>query len=186
MEVTATLEFTFPCLGTVRERRGKGAWFRFLRNAQRQIIFLPEQWESLLRYAAMTTNSCQGMVDRVAWDLVIHGVPSTQSYRRKTAAGPQAFVFHEQFEPGSTIQVHAKLPEEMELPAFHRLLTFIGKERGFSPYHDKREKYGTFEIIALGRRVFSEEQRIKNGVLRPASQDPCGFQSAGTNGTTSQ
>lgn len=185
MDVTATLAFTFPCLGTVRERRGKGTWFRFLRNAQQQIIFLPEQWESLLRYAAMTTNSCQGMVDCVVWDLVISGIPSTYAYRRKTTAGPRAFVFHEQFEPQSTIQVHAKLPADMDLPSFQRLLTFVGKERGFSPYHDKREKYGTFEILSLVRRVFSEDQRIKNGVPRPASQDPCGFQSAGTNGTTS-
>lgn len=153
MEVAATIEFTYPCLGSVRERRGKGTWFRFLRNAKQQILFLPTHWDALLRYAALTTNSCQDMVARVTWDPVIYGTPSLRAFRRKTAAGPQAFVFHEQFEPQSSLRVFAKLPEEMTLNEFRNLLAAIGSDRGFSPYHDKRAKYGTFEITSLVRRV---------------------------------
>lgn len=162
MEVTTKLRFTFPCLGSVRQRRGRGTWFRFDRTGDDRVLFLPSQWSTLLRYAANTTSSCQGLVERVAWEPAIAGTPATNAYRRRTAAGYQAFVFHEMFEAGTEIAVDAALPQEMTLDEFARLLTFIGTHRGFSPYHDKREKYGTFTVESVLHRVRLQPQEIES------------------------
>jgi len=41
------------------------------------------------------------------------------------------------------------LPEEISLGDFVHLLTLVGKYRGFSPFNNAQEKYGTFEVLSV-------------------------------------
>jgi hypothetical protein len=69
-----------------------------------------------------------------------------------TQGGPQTkshFVVHEAFRPGDTATISAVLPEEISISDFEHMLTLIGKYKGFSPFNNDSEKYGTFEIVSI-------------------------------------
>jgi hypothetical protein len=51
--------------------------------------------------------------------------------------------------PGDAVVLSAVLPAEISIPDFTHLLTLIGKYRGFSPFNNSQEKYGTFEVISV-------------------------------------
>jgi hypothetical protein len=59
------------------------------------------------------------------------------------------FALHEAFRPGDVVVLSAVLPSEIPMPDFVHLLTLIGKYRGFSPFNNSQEKYGTFEVISV-------------------------------------
>jgi hypothetical protein len=47
------------------------------------------------------------------------------------------------------VVISAVLPDEISLADFNHLLTLVGKYRGFSPFNNVQDKYGTFEIISI-------------------------------------
>jgi hypothetical protein len=47
------------------------------------------------------------------------------------------------------VVLSAVLPDEISLSDFVHLLTLVGKYRGFSPFNNAQEKYGTFEVISV-------------------------------------
>jgi hypothetical protein len=75
---------------------------------------------------------------------------------RRTIITPQEdgqarshYALHEAFRPGDIIVLSAVLPEEISIGDFVHLLTLVGKYRGFSPFNNSQEKYGTFEVISV-------------------------------------
>jgi hypothetical protein len=152
-EVTITLRFNRACLGAAKRRRHSQVVFAFERDPNGRVMFMPAAWASLMRYAAKLANRHQAAVKKIDWCPVISGEPCND-WRRTvvTQGGPQPkshFVVHEAFRPGDTAVVSAVLPDEITLSDLEHLLTLVGKYKGFSPFNNDSEKYGTFEVVSI-------------------------------------
>ena len=152
-EVEITLRFNRPCLGAAKRRKHGQIVFCFDRDPSGRVMFMPSAWLHLMRYAAKLANRHHAAVKKIDWCPVILG-ESCNDWRRTvvTQGGPAPkshFVVHEGFRPGDTITVSAVIPDEI-LPAdFEHLLTLIGKYKGFSPFNNETEHYGTFEVVSI-------------------------------------
>jgi hypothetical protein len=152
-EVAITLRFNRVCLGGAKRRRHSQIVFAFERDPNGRVMFMPSAWLSVLRYAATLANRHQAAVKKIDWCPVVTGTPCND-WRRTvvTQGGPTPkshFVVHEAFRPGDSVELSAVLPDEISLPDFMQLLTLVGKYRGFSPFNNPQEKYGTFEVISV-------------------------------------
>jgi hypothetical protein len=153
LEVTITLRFNRPCLGAAKRKRHGSSVFCFDRDPSGRVMFLPAAWLSVLRYAAKLANRHHTAVKDIDWCPVIVGTPR-EDWRRTvvTNHGPNAkshYVLHEAFRPGDDVVISAVLPDEINLPEFTHLLTLVGKYKGFSPFNNPQEKYGTFEVVSI-------------------------------------
>jgi hypothetical protein len=152
-EITVTLRFNRVCLGAAKRRRHGQVIFGFDKDPSGRVMFLPAAWLSGMRYAAKIANRHHTTVKKIDWCPVVMGEPRND-WRRTIVSqhGEQAkthFALHEAFRPGDVIVLSAVLPEEIPIPEFVRLLTLVGKYRGFSPFNNSQEKYGTFEVISV-------------------------------------
>lgn len=116
-------------------------------------MFLPAAWLAVMRYAAKLANRHHTAVKQIDWCPVIVGTPR-EDWRRTVVtqggATPKShYVLHEAFRPGDDVIISAVLPDEISLSEFTHLLTLVGKYRGFSPFNNTQEKYGTFEVISI-------------------------------------
>lgn len=108
-----------------------------------------------MRHAAKIANRHHTAVKKIDWCPVIVGQPRTDWRRTILTADTEQggmrshYALHEAFRPGDTVVISAVLPDEISLEDFERLLTLVGKYRGFSPFNNAQEKYGTFEIISI-------------------------------------
>jgi len=152
-EVTITLRFNRVCLGAAKKRRAGQVIFCFERDPSDRVMFMSSSWLSCLRYAAKLSNRHHAAVKKIDWCPVIVGEPRKDW--RRTILTPNDngmrshYALHEAFRPGDTIVLSAVLPEEIPLEDFVYLLTLVGKYRGFSPFNNSQEKYGTFEVITV-------------------------------------
>ena len=152
-EITITLRFNRVCLGAAKKRRHSQIVFCFDRDPSGRVMFRPSAWLAGLRYAAKVANRHHTAVKKVDWCPVISGEPRPD-WRRTIISQhndqtKSHFAVHEAFRPGDTIVLSAVLPEEIPITDFIHLLTLIGKYRGFSPFNNSQEKYGTFEVISV-------------------------------------
>lgn len=152
-EVTVTLRFNRACLGAAKRRRHSQVVFAFERDPNGRVMFLPAAWASLMRYAAKLANRHQAEVKRIDFCPVISGEPCNDWRRTVVTHGgsqPKShFVVHEAYRPGDTVVIFAVLPDEITLVDFEHMLTLIGKYKGFSPFNNDSEKYGTFEVVSI-------------------------------------
>jgi hypothetical protein len=153
-EITITLRFNRVCLGAAKKRRHSQVVFCFDRDPSQRVMFLPSAWLSCMRYAAKIANRHHAEVKKIDWCPVVVGEPRNDW--RRTIVTPQEnnqarshFALHEAFRPGDTVVLSAVLPDEIPLKDFVHLLTLVGKYRGFSPFNNSQEKYGTFEVISV-------------------------------------
>lgn len=144
IEVRIQLRFNQHSLGDRRTKQLN----QMLRDPDGRVMFMPTWWKALMRYAAQVVNRHHDAVKDIDWAPVIEGTP--REYKRFYA--PQKFTLHEAFFPGDEIIVHAVLPTELPIDDFKELLEVAGKYRGISPYR-KDQKYGTFDVIAVTRRI---------------------------------
>jgi hypothetical protein len=153
-ELTITLRFNRVCLGAAKKRRHGQVVFCFDRDPSQRVMFLPSAWLSCMRYAAKIANRHHAEVKKIDWCPIVVGEPRND-WRRTivtTQENNQArshFALHEAFRPGDTVVLSAVLPDEIPLKDFVHLLTLVGKYRGFSPFNNSQEKYGTFEVISV-------------------------------------
>lgn len=152
-EVTVTLRFNRVCLGSAKRRKHGQTVFCFDRDPAGRVMFLPAAWLSVMRYAAKLANRHHTAVKQIDWCPVIVGTPR-EDWRRTvvTQGGPTPkshYALHEAFRPGDDVVISAVLPDEISLQDFTHLLTLVGKYRGFSPFNNTQEKYGTFEVISI-------------------------------------
>ena len=152
-EVTITLRFNRPCLGAAKRRRHSQVVFAFDRDPVGRVMFLPSAWMALMKYAAKLANRHHTAIKQIDWCPVIAGTPCND-WRRTvvTQGGPNPkshFVVHEAFRPGDTVEVSAVLPDEILIEDAMHLLTLVGKYRGFSPFNNAQDKYGTFEVVSI-------------------------------------
>lgn len=152
-EVTITLRFNRVCLGAAKRRKHGQTIFCFDRDPSNRVMFLPSAWLAGLRYAAKIANRHHTVVKKVDWCPVVLGEPRPD-WRRTIVhqSGENAkthYALHEAFRPGETVILSAVVPDEITLGEFEHLLTLIGKYRGFSPFNNSQEKYGTFEVISI-------------------------------------
>lgn len=158
-EVTIRLRFNRACLGGTKRRHRGQTVFRMDRDAAGRIMFMPSQWLVLMRYAARVANRHHSTVRKIDWDPLIVGTPSRQDWARgivKQAEGEASRTFyaiHEAFQPGDVVSVNALLPDGMPVGDFQPLLEIAGAYRGFSPYNNQTEKYGTFEVLSVTPRT---------------------------------
>lgn len=117
-------------------------------------MFMPSAWLSCMRYAAKLANRFHTEVKKIDWCPLVMGVPKTD-WRRTIASNPQKenarphFAVHEAFKPGDTITLTAVIPQEISVADLMHMLVLVGKYRGFSPFNNTQEKYGTFEVISI-------------------------------------
>lgn len=152
-EVTITLRFNRVCLGAAKRRKHSQVIFCFDRDPGQRVMFLPTAWLGVMRYAAKIANRHHAEVKKIDWCPVIVGTPRND-WRRiivdlADAQAKTHYALHEAFRPGDVIVISAVVPDEITLPEFEHLLTLVGKYRGFSPFNNPQEKYGTFEIISI-------------------------------------
>jgi len=150
-EVAITLRFNRACLGAAKRKRNSGVVFCFDRDPTGRVMFMPSAWVSCMRYAAKLANKHFSAVKKIDWCPLVGGVPRPD-WRRGIVAHNQSFrgthyAVHEAFRPGDTINLSAVLPDEMSVAEFEALLIVVGKYRGFSPFNNKQEKYGTFDVL---------------------------------------
>ena len=152
-EVTVTLRFNRVCLGAAKKRRSGQVIFCFERDPSDRVMFMSSAWLSCMRYAAKLSNRHHAEVKKIDWCPVIVGEPRKDW--RRTILTPNDtgmrshYALHEAFRPGDTVVISAVLPDEIPLDDFNHLLTLVGKYRGFSPFNNAQEKYGTFEVISI-------------------------------------
>lgn len=152
-EITITLRFNRVCLGAAKRRKHGQNIFCFDRDPSGRVMFLPAAWLSVMRYAAKLANRHHTAVKNIDWCPVIVGTPR-EDWRRTvvTQPGPNPkshYVLHEAFRPGDDVVISAVLPDEISLADFLHLLALVGKYRGFSPFNNPQEKYGTFEVVSV-------------------------------------
>lgn len=153
-EVTVTLRFNRVCLGGAKKRRHGQIIFCFDRDPSQRVMFLPSSWLCCLRYAAKIANKHHAEVKKIDWCPIVVGEPRTDWRRSIVTYGADGqphshYALHEAFRPGDVVVLSAVLPPEISLPDFVHLLTLIGKYRGFSPFNNSQEKYGTFEVVSV-------------------------------------
>jgi hypothetical protein len=152
-EVTITLRFNRVCLGAAKRRKNGNVIFCFDRDPSNRVMFLPSAWLTGMRYAAKVANNHHTTVKKIDWCPIIVGEPRTD-WRRTIVSqyGTETkthFALHEAFRPGDAVVLSAVVPDDMTLQDFEHLLTLVGKYRGFSPFNNSQEKYGTFEVISV-------------------------------------
>lgn len=154
-EVTITLRFNRVCLGAAKRRKHGQVIFCFDRDPGGRVMFLPSAWVAGMRYAAKIANRHHSAVKKIDWCPVIVGEPRTDWRRTILTPGQNSegmrshYALHEAYRPGDTVVISAVLPDEISLADFQHLLTLVGKYRGFSPFNNAQDKYGTFEIISI-------------------------------------
>ena len=152
-EVTVTLRFNRVCLGAAKKRRNGQVIFCFERDPADRVMFMSSAWLSCMRYAAKLSNRHHAAVKKIDWCPVVVGEPRKDW--RRTILTPNDtgmrshYALHEAFRPGDTVILSAVLPDDITIADFIHLLTLVGKYRGFSPFNNSQEKYGTFEVIAV-------------------------------------
>ena len=152
-EVTVTLRFNRVCLGAAKKRRNGQVIFCFERDPSDRVMFMSSAWLSCMRYAAKLSNRHHAEVKKIDWCPVIVGEPR-KDWRRTILTPNETgmrshYALHEAVRPGDTVVISAVLPDEIPLDDFNHLLTLVGKYRGFSPFNNAQEKYGTFEVISI-------------------------------------
>ena len=152
-EVNIKLRFNRVCLGAAKKRRRGQVYFGFDRDPSGKVMFMPSSWLSVMRYAAKLANKHHSDVQHIDWCPVITGTPRND-WRRTIVSqnGGETrshFAVHEAFQPGDTIELSCVLPDVIEISDFERLLEIVGKYKGFSPFNNATEHYGTFEVISV-------------------------------------
>lgn len=153
-EITITLRFNRVCLGAAKKKRNGQAVFCFDRDYADRVMFMPAAWLSCMRYAAKLLNRHHTAVKKIDWCPVVLGVPKNDWRRTIVTTTPAAatrahYAVHEAFKPGDTITLSAVIPDEITPEDMFNFLVVVGKYRGFSPFNNAQEKYGTFEVIAV-------------------------------------
>jgi len=154
LEITIKLRFNRVCLGAAKKRRHGQIVFCFDRDPSQRVMFLPSAWLSCMRYAAKIANRHHAEVKKIDWCPIVVGEPRNDWRRTIVQAQPGTqvkthFALHEAFRPGDIVILSAVLPDEISAADFEHLLTLVGKYRGFSPFNNAQEKYGTFEVISI-------------------------------------
>lgn len=152
-EVTIKLRFNRVCLGAAKRRKHGQVFFGFDRDPANRVMFMPAAWLGVMRYAAKLSNKHHSVVQKIDWCPVIEGRPRND-WRRTIISqhGGETrshFAVHEAFQPGDTITLSAVIPDEISLADFEQLLSIVGKYKGFSPFNNATEHYGTFEVISI-------------------------------------
>lgn len=154
-EVSITLRFNRVCLGASKRKKRAGTVFCFDRDPSGRVMFMPSAWISCMRYAAKLANKHFSAVKKIDWCPVILGTPRTDWRRgiltshKPGSAVKTHYAIHEAFRPGDTITLSAVLPDDISVADFEALLIIVGKYRGFSPFNNTQEKYGTFEVMEV-------------------------------------
>jgi hypothetical protein len=154
-EVTVTIRFNRVCLGAAKRRRNSQVVFCFDRDPGQRVMFMPSAWLAGLRYAAKLANRHHSAVKKIDWCPIVLGEPRTDwrrnivTHNNEGGATKTHYALHEAFRPGDTVVLSAVLPDEIPIADFNYLLSLIGKYRGFSPFNNNQEKYGTFEVISI-------------------------------------
>lgn len=152
-EVTINLRFNRVCLGAAKRRRNGQVYFGFDRDPAGRVMFMPAAWLGVMRYAAKLANKHHSIVHKIDWCPVVEGAPRND-WRRTIVSQHNGetrshYAVHEAFQPGDVIILSSVLPDEITLEDFERLLEIVGKYKGFSPFNNTTEHYGTFEVISI-------------------------------------
>lgn len=152
-EIAITIRFNRVCLGAAKKRKNGQVVFCFDRDPVDRVMFLSSAWLSCLRYAAKLANRHHAAVKKIDWCPVITGTPK-KDWRRTiltpSGSGMRShYAVHEAFPPGEQITLTAVLPDEISIEDFVQLLTIVGKYKGFSPFNNSQDKYGTYEVISV-------------------------------------
>jgi hypothetical protein len=152
-EVVIQIRFNRVCLGAAKRKKHGQTVFGFDRDPSNRVMFMPAAWLSVMRYAAKLANKHHSAVQKIDWCPVVEGRPRND-WRRTIVSQHSGetrahYAVHEAFQPGDTIMLSAVVPDEISLADFERLLDLVGKYKGFSPFNNTTEHYGTFEVISI-------------------------------------
>lgn len=155
-EVTVRICFNRACLGSSKRRKGKDVIYVMERAPDGRVMFMPSAWLGVMRYAAKLANRHHNLVKQIDWDPRIDSGTLVPNWRRTIVTNKQGgkshYAVHEAFAPGAIVAVNAVLPDGLGIEDFWRLLDVVGTYKGFSPYNNDSEKYGTFEVSSIQPR----------------------------------
>ena len=141
MEVTATIKFTRPSLGSVR----RPDYDRMQRDQDGNVIFLQSWWRAAFAQAAKALSKYYKYVDMIHPGLTVEGKLS----RIKRWYAQKRYKVHEGFAAGTVVQVSFLLPTELSQEEFSELLVATGEYIGVSPYGWKTGQYGHFKLLGV-------------------------------------
>lgn len=152
-EVMVKLRFNRVCLGAAKRRRHGQVYFGFDRDPENRVMFMPSAWLGVMRYAAKLANKHYSVVQKIDWCPLVEGTPRND-WRRTIVSNHGAdkrshYAVHEAFQPGDVISLSCVIPDEITFADFEQLLAIVGKYKGFSPFNNATEHYGTFEVISI-------------------------------------
>ena len=169
-ELSIRLQFTQPCLGSVKVSRTftindstrKRAYYVFQRGpVDTRVLFMPQRWLKILRDAAEVQCRLQKEIKDVRFSLEVDGTPREIPYGAyKRYWSPECFTPHEQFAAGDVVGVSCLVPDTISTDAFWSLMDTAGEYYGMSPFPiGKRGKFGFFKVVGIQRRghVSAEE-----------------------------
>lgn len=153
-EVVINLQMLTPSLGCVEKRLqgGHGVVYTMLRDADKNVMFLPTWWRTGMLYAANVLNMHHTLVPAISWSSRVDG--TVQTWRRNlitTTKRRNRYALHEAFRPKTTISVKAVLPNGLSIEEFKKLLTIMGEYKGVSPYHTATDSFGLFVVQSVAQ-----------------------------------
>lgn len=152
-EILLTLRFNRACLGAAKRRKHGQVFFGFDRDPAGRVMFMPSAWLGVMRYAAKLANKHHNVVQKIDWCPLVVGQPRNDWRRtivsQHSGESKSHYAVHEAFQPGDAIELSAVIPEEIPIADFERLLEIVGKYKGFSPFNNATDHYGTFEILSI-------------------------------------
>jgi len=172
MEVVATLRFSTPCLGNIRQ----SDYDKMQRDPDGNIIFLPSWWKAAFIQASTAINQHRKMVDKILPALVVEG--ALTKIKRRYGSRAHEVHEHEGFDETSLVVVRFALSPGVAVEQFRELLQAVGSYVGFSPY--RQTDCGFFTVVSLETPL---SRRAKGGSSARASSDKKGGKPASGNST---
>jgi len=152
VEVTATIEFVRPCLGSVR----RPDYDRMHRDQDGNVIFMPSWWRAAFAQAAKALSKYYKFVDMIHPGMQVVGKVT----RIKRWYGQNKFKLHEGFDVGAVVSVSFLIPSALTLNEFTEWLEATGAYIGLSAYGWK-DKYGLFKVLSVAPTVRSRTVRLE-------------------------
>lgn len=171
-ELTVRIRYVKHCLGNVKQRDGSGR-FELPRNPDGVIVFLASWHQTNLRYATQTLNRHQDVYTQIHWDINVDVALQRDRWYRRYYPGPGAknrYVLHEAIYPGQVVGINCCLPSAISDEDFWRLMTWVGRYRGLSPY--KPRDYGLFEVETIRARRSISGDGLGETVQLPPAESP--------------
>jgi hypothetical protein len=137
-EIKTRITFTQPCLGATQTSEG----VVMFEHVPGGVVMPAAAWERAFASVAETTKISKKYISHIVVDpkLPCSVVIQPRFYGRGKSQ------MHETIPAGSSVVIHALVPDQISDQQYIALLTLVGKFCGMSPYGFGKRGYGRFSV----------------------------------------